>query len=142
LDQLVAPMRRMRVEQAHPKIARNLLDFAEQTRQRRAARGIHLLARAGLFRPEIHSVIGRILTYKTYLLHTLGDKAAHLCDDGLGRAAAVASAHFRDDAKAARMIASFGDFQVSAVRRGEAKTRRVPIGNVVWMVSDEVRAAL
>ena len=28
------------------------------------------------------------------------------------------------------MIAAFGDFQINAVRRGETKTRRVPIGNV------------
>ena len=38
--------------------------------------------------------------------------------------------HLRNDAKAAWMIAALGDFEINAVRRREAKTRRVPIGNV------------
>ena len=49
-DQLIAPMRRMRVEQAHPEIAFDFLDLAQQRRQRRAARRIDRLARPGLLR--------------------------------------------------------------------------------------------
>ena len=50
LDQLVAPMRRMRVEQAHPEIAFDIFDLAQKRRQRRPARGIDRLARSGLLR--------------------------------------------------------------------------------------------
>ena len=41
------------------------------------------------------------------------------------------SAHLWDHAKAARMIAAFGNFQISRVRRRESKPRRVVIGNVI-----------
>ncbi len=37
LDEFVAPMRRVRVEQADPKLAFDLLQLAQQLRQRRAA---------------------------------------------------------------------------------------------------------
>ncbi len=75
LDQFVAPMRRMRVEQAHPEIALDFLDLAKQRRERRAARRIDRLARPGFRRPQVHPVIGRVLADQVDFLHAFRDEA-------------------------------------------------------------------
>ncbi|MEI9897185.1 MAG: hypothetical protein WDN28_25810 [Chthoniobacter sp.] len=50
-DELVAPVRRVRVEQADPEIAFDLVEFAQELHQRRPARAVHLLPRPGLLIP-------------------------------------------------------------------------------------------
>ena len=64
----------MRVEQAHPEIALDLLDLAQQRRERRAARRIDRLARPGFRRPQIHPVVGRVLADQVDLLHAFRDE--------------------------------------------------------------------
>jgi hypothetical protein len=48
------------------------------------------------------------------------------------------AAHLRDDTETARVVASFGDFQIDAVGWRETKARGVPIRNVSWLRRDEV----
>ena len=108
-------MRRMRVEQAHPEIARHLLDLAQQGRQREPARRIDRLARPGLLLPQIHAVVGRVLADEIDLLHALRDQRAHFRQHGSRRAAAMPAAHLRDDAEAAGMIAALRDLEIRAV---------------------------
>ena len=103
-------MRRMRVEKSHPEIAFDIFDLAQKRRQRRPARGIDRLSRSGLFAPQIHSVIGRVLADEIDFAHTLGHESANLGQHRFGRAAAMTAAHLRDDTKTAGMIAALGDF--------------------------------
>ena len=42
------------------------------------------------------------------------------------------AAHTRDDAKAARMVASLGNLYIRKVVRGQPKTRRLKLGDIVW----------
>ena len=51
LNQLIAPMRRMRVKQANPEFAFDLLKFAKQYRESWSASGIDRLTRARFCRP-------------------------------------------------------------------------------------------
>ena len=51
------------------------------------------------------------------------------------------AAHLRDDAKAAGMIAAFGNFQIRAVRRREPKARGIVIRDVGRTRSDKVELA-
>jgi hypothetical protein len=53
----------------------------------------------------------------------------------------MAASHLQDNTKAAGVIAALGDFQVNAMRWGEAKARRIPIGNVCRSPGDEVLTA-
>src|SRR4051794_27810102 len=52
------------------------------------------------------------------------------------------SAHLRNYAKAARMIASFRDLQIDAVCRGEPEAGRIVIRNVSRPVGDEGMTAI
>ena len=128
----------MRVKQTHPKFARYVLDFAQQGRKREPARGINRLARPGFFLPQIHAVVGRVLADEINFLHALRDERAHFRENRGRRAAAMASAHLRNDAETARMIAAFRDFQIRAVRWRETEARRVVIRDVSWAARDEI----
>ena len=131
-------MRGVGVEQAQPEFAVDLVQFLDQAGERRAFGGVDLLARAGLFLPQIHAEIRRVLTDEVDLFHALGDERTDFRDDALDGARAVFAAHLRDDAKAARMIAAFGDLRESGVRWGEAEARGVEIGDVNRFAGDEV----
>ena len=138
-DEFVAEMGGVRVEQANPEIAVDLVDRFEQMNQRNAAAGIHELGRAGFFFPEIHSVIGRVLADEVELLHAFRDQIFDFSDNAMDRAGAMFAAHLRDDAKRARMIAALGDFHVSRMRRRQPKPRRVVVGNVNGLARDEIQ---
>ena len=71
-------MRRMRVEQAHPKIALDLLNLAQERRERRAARRINRLARPGFLRPQVHPIVSRVLADQVDLLYAFRDERANL----------------------------------------------------------------
>src|SRR6202165_193605 len=129
----------MRVKQSHPKFAVDFLNLAQEGRQRWTTRFINRLARALLFYPQLHSVIGRILADQIDFAPAFRDKAANFGKHRIDRSAAMFSAHLRDHAKTARMIATFGDFYIGRVRRRKAKARRVVIGNVTGARSDKVK---
>src|SRR5947207_8578274 len=61
LNQFIAPMRRVRVKQAHPEFAFDLLNLAKERGEGRSASRIDWLAGPCFRRPQIHSVIGRVL---------------------------------------------------------------------------------
>src|SRR4029077_5629267 len=128
--QLIAPMGRMGVKQAHPKFAFDHLNFAKQFGECRSPRGIDWLARAGFFRPQIHPVIGRVLADQIDLAHSFSHQSANLSDDRLDVATTMPAAHLWYDAEAARMIAALGDFYISRVRRRQPKPGCVVIGNI------------
>ena len=71
--------------------------------------------------PKIHAVVGGILADEVDFLNSLGNESANLANDGVQRAAAVASAHLRNHAKAARVVAALRDFDIDRVVRREAK---------------------
>ena len=81
LDQLVTPMRRMRIKQPHPEIAVDLLNLSQEINQRRSAGGINRLARSGFLAPQIHSVISRVLADQIEFAHALRDESANFRED-------------------------------------------------------------
>ena len=125
-------MRRMRIKQTHPKIAFDLFNLAEERNQCRAARGINRLTRAGFFRPQIHSVVRRVLANQIKFTHAFCDQAADLRQHRVHRPAAMFAAHLWNHAETARMIATLGNFHISRMRGSQSKPRRVVIGNVSW----------
>ena len=131
-DQLVAPMRGVRVKQSHPEFTVDFLDLAQESNQRWAARGIDRLARSRFFAPQIHSVVSRVLTDQIDLTHAFRDEAANFREHRLHCPAAMFASHLGNDAKTAGMIAALGDFYVGGMRRCQAKSRRIVIGNVSW----------
>ena len=52
------------------------------------------------------------------------------------------AAHLGDHAKTARVIAAFGNFYVSEMRRCKPEAGRIVIGNVAWTRCDEVVAGI
>ena len=74
LHQLRTPMRGMRVEKPDPEISRNSFDPFQQPGQSGATRRINRLPRPRFLVPEIHSIIGRVLTNQVNLLHPFTDK--------------------------------------------------------------------
>ena len=129
-DQLIAPMGGMRIQQPDPKFTLDRRKLIEQANERRPEPGIHGLAWTGFFRPQIHPEIGRVLTDEVDLPHSFSDKIANFRNHGFDRAAPVASAHLRNDAKAARMVAAFGDLYVCGMGRGQPETWRIIVGDV------------
>ena len=141
LDQLTAPMRRMRVKQADPKIAVDRSGSRAATPASVGPRDrINRLARAGLRLPQIHSVIGRVLADQIDLLHAFRHERANFRENRIRLPAAMPAAHLWNDAKAAGMIAALRDFQINAVRRGQSEPRRIVIRNVSRPIGDEAVA--
>ncbi len=138
LDQLVAPVRRVGVKQANPEIPLDLLQRVEQPRERRPARGIDRLRRAGAFLPLVHAEVRGVLADEVDLPDAFGNEMAHLGDHGVNRPAAMPPAHLRDHAERTRVIAPLGDLGESGVRRGEPEARRVVVGNVNRLARHEV----
>src|SRR5262249_57941470 len=73
LDQLFAPMRRVRVKQAHPEVAFDLLNLAKQRSESGPATGIYRLPRTRFGLPQIHAVIRGVLAYQVDLAHAFAD---------------------------------------------------------------------
>src|SRR6266705_4375476 len=101
-------MRRVSVEQSYPKIAVDFLDLAQYRDQRRAPRRIDWLARSGFFAPQIHSVIGGVLTDQIDLAHASCDQPANFSQHRFPCSAAMFPTHLRNNAEATRMITTFG----------------------------------
>ena len=80
--------------------------------------------------PQVHSEVGRVLTDEVNFPHSLGDEIADFRNHGFDRATPVTSAHLRDHAKTARMIAALGNLHVGGMGRGKPEPRRVVVGNV------------
>src|SRR4029077_7506530 len=123
-------MRRVRVKQANPEFAFDLLNLTEQRNQRRSASRIHWLPRPGCGLPQIHSVIRGVLTDQIDFAHTFANERTDFRQDRFRFAAPMLAAHLWDHTKTARMIAALRNLHVSGMRRSKSETRRVVVGNV------------
>ena len=139
LDQLVRPMRRVGVKQAHPEVAFDAVDLAQQGAKRVALARIH--RRAWLWPlafPLVHAEIGGVLRDEVDLF----DAGFHQCfdflDDRLLGARAVTAADLRDDAEGAGVVAALGDFHIRVVIRREAEARRGVVRHILRLERHEV----
>ena len=131
-------MRRMGVKQADPEIALERIQLAQQRANgrgiggKRSGRGGKFFRRrngAAVIRAQIEAVISRVLRNQVQLLHAVGNQRLGLGHDVRLLPAAMRTAHPGNDAKAARMIAALGDFDVGEVPGREAEPRRGEIGD-------------
>src|SRR2546423_15402916 len=81
---------------------------------------------------QIQAVISRVLRNQIDLLDSVGDQSFRFSHDIRLVTAAMRAAHPRDDAEAARMIAAFGDSQVSSVSRRKTEPRCGEIRDIRW----------
>ena len=139
LNELVAPVSRVRVEQADPEVAFDLVKLAEKRGEGFALGGVDLAARvwAGLG-PAIHAEIGRVLGDQIDLLHAFGNELTSFLDDGFDRAAAMASANTRDDAESAGVVAAFGDLDVGRMARRQTEARGVKVRDEGGRLGEEL----
>ena len=140
-DQVVAPMSGVSVQKSHPEFAADLPDLIEKMNERGATGGIDRLSGPGLLFPKIHAVVGSILADKVDFLHALGNKAANLANNRIQRAAAMATAHLRNNTKTARMVAAFRDFDIDRVVRCETKSRRGKIWDIAGLWRHQIERA-
>lgn len=138
LDELVAPMRGVGVEQANPEVALDGVELAQERRQCGAAAGVHGRARIGTLLPRIHAEEGRVLGNQIEFFHAFFDELARLGDDAFDGATAMAAPDLRDDAERAGMVAALGDLDVGGVFRSEPKTRGVEVRDVGRTGRDEI----
>src|SRR6266481_7488899 len=122
-NQFIAPMRRMRVKQPHPEFAFDFLNFPKQRCERRPTSRINRLARPCLARPQIHPVIGRVLANQVDFADAFAHQSANFGENRFRKSAAMLAAHLWNYAKTARVIAAFGNFYVSEMRRRKSTTR-------------------
>ena len=134
-------MRGVGVEEPNPELAADFTDLIQEVNERSPARGVHRLTRAGFFIPEVHAVVGGVLADEINLLHTFGNEAANLAHNGIDGAAAVASAHLGNHAKATGMIATLGDFHIGGVVWRETEARGGEVGDVAGLRRHEVEDA-
>src|SRR5438094_9935055 len=106
LNQFITPMRRMRVKKAHPEFPFNVLNFAKERGECRPAHRINRLTRTCFLRPQIHSVIRRVLADQVDLSHPFNDESATFRKDLFRLPAAMFSLHSRDDAKTALLLSA------------------------------------
>ena len=123
-------MRRVRVKQANPEFAFDLLNLTEQRDQRRSTSRIHRLTRSPFGLPQIHSVVRSVLTDQVDFAHTFADECTDFRQHRFRFPATMLAAHLWNHAKTARMIAALGNLHVSGMRRSKSETRCVVIGNV------------
>src|SRR5690242_14901202 len=79
---------------------------------------------------QIEAVVSRVLRDEVQLLDAVSEQGASFGDKISLWPAAVRATHAGDDAKAAWMVAAFGNFDVCKVARCETKTRGSVVGNV------------
>ena len=139
-DQLVGPVGRVGVEQADPEVALQRVQLAQQRAQRGGIDRQGLRGRLEALRrrngpavvgPQVEAVVGRILRDEVQLAHAVGDQGLGLGHDVGLSPAPVRSAHPRDDAEAARMIAALGDLHIGEVLRRETEPRGLELRDVV-----------
>ena len=135
-------MRRVRVKQAHPEIAFDLLNLTEQRNQRRSPSRIHRLSRSRFRLPQIHSVVRGVLTDQVDFAHTFADERTDFRQHRFRFAAPMLAAHLWNHAKTARMITALGNFHVSGMRGSKSETRCVVIGNVRGTLGSECKVEI
>ena len=139
LDEVVAPVGGMGVEQADPEVAFDFVESADKGREGFALGGVYAAAGFGaVFGPFIHAEVGGILGDEIDFFDAGGDEVACLFDDAVLRTAAVAATDLRDDAEGAGVVAAFGDFDVGEVVWGEAEAGGIVVGDVFGLAGDEV----
>src|ERR1051326_1086532 len=105
LDQLITPVRGMRVEQPNPEIALDGVQLPQQRAQRRIATGWRAHRRAAVpSRIEVETVECGVLRNEIEFAAAVGHEVPALLDDVLRLTAPVFATDLRDDANAARMI--------------------------------------
>src|SRR5262245_18275755 len=129
-NEFIAPMCRVRIKQAHPEVALDMLDFAKKAGKSWAACRVHWLTGSGLRRPEIHSIIGRVLADQIDLANAFANESPNFGQHRFWRATAVFAAHLCNYAKTTRMIAAFGNLYVGGMRGRKPEARRIVIWNV------------
>src|SRR5690606_22315240 len=117
LDELIAPVRRMGVEETDPEITLDGVQLAEEGGERGAAGGVNRCARIRALLPGIHAEKRRVLRDEIELLDAFLDELACLGDDTLNGAAAVAAANLRDDTEGAGVVTALGDLDVGKMLR-------------------------
>src|SRR5207247_2577471 len=78
---------------------------------------------------QVEPVVSAVLGNQVQFFHPIGQELPRLGHDVALRAAAMAAAHPRDDAKAARVVAAFGNLYVREMPRREPETRRAEVGD-------------
>ena len=131
-------MRGVRIKQAHPEFAVDLLNLTKQFSKGRSSRRVKRLTRSCLLPPQIHPVIRRILADQIDFADAFTDESPNFRKNRLGRPATVSSPHLRNHAKTAWMIAAFGNLYVSGMCWGKPEARCVVIGNVSWPLCNKV----
>src|SRR5262245_63107100 len=106
----------MGVEQANPKIARQVIQVAKQCTKRgrisrqspgRGGEFFWGCDRTGASRSQIQAVISRVLRNQVQFLDPVGEELPGLLYDVILRSAAMRAAHAWNCTKAARMVAPF-----------------------------------
>ena len=82
------------------------------------------------FGPTIHAEVGGVLRNEEEFLDPFGHELFRFSADGFDGAATMFPAHLRDDAEGARVITTFGDFDVGEVFGGEAPAGGIEVGDV------------
>jgi hypothetical protein len=143
LNEVVAPVGRMGVEEADPEVAFDFVESPNECGEGFAFGRVDATAGFGaVFGPLVHAEVGGVLGDEIDFLDSGSDEVARFFDDGFLGATAVAAADLRDDAEGAGMVAAFRNFDVSEVFGGEAEARGVVVGDVFGLPSDEVFLSL
>src|SRR5262249_29740284 len=111
-DQLVGEVDRIRVEDADPLDAVDLVQLAKQLGEAHAP-------------VEIHAVVGRVLSDKDQFADAVGRKLAGFADDLLDRLGDMLAAHAGDGPEGAQPIAALRDFQIGIVAWRDPQAGRV-----------------
>ncbi len=82
------------------------------------------------FGPTIHTEVGGVLRNEEEFFDPFGDELFRFTSDGFDGATTVFTAHLRNDAEGARVVTTFGDFDVGEVFRSEAPARGIEVGDV------------
>ncbi len=113
----VVDRRRIEVEQPDPFEAVDLVELAQQSRERAALVAIDAVER-------------RVLRDQQQFLHAAGRQRARFADDRVCRPAAILAAQRRDDAERALVVAAFGDLHVGVVTRRRQQSWRLGVVDV------------
>src|SRR5688500_8002950 len=129
----------MGVEQADPEIAGDIVEVAQKSAEgggvggKRFCGGVEFFGGsdgAVAFRAQVEAVVCRVLGDEIDFFDPFGDELGDFLNEVGLSAAAMGTAHARDDAETARMIAALRNLDVSEMVWSETKTRRGVIGNV------------
>src|ERR1017187_4387390 len=139
-NQLIRPMRRMRVEQTEPELTGQGIQLVQQGANggglgwERLHRCVELRGRgnrSAAVRAQVQTVVSRVLRDQVQFLDAVGNQRLGVRDQVRLRTAAVGPSHARNDAEAARMIASFRDLEVGEMARRQPEARGRVVGDVV-----------